>query len=680
MRQVHDAYKAHLGDQLPVILRMKPDFSAPEQNIISIDSTTHSWMGKEFATGLITDKVRGIIAKICNYQQERNSRQFGGGFANDPTNLVCEEIKEWLVTICRAIPSPEFLEKIDKRILYVDRLIKYSVFPMVSVHETTMQMVLLQVRRTLEEIRTVIDRKIVASSAEELFGNLFNHLQRVLGSGVVYLCYIFRDNPDVDARVTIEDFFQRDQNLPKEIRKIIHTISGNCLQQLVNSQPIVNVYTLSPQRVTTALQTYNLQENNPFLNAYGFPVVRYQNQELNPMDCLNQNNSGIDKTFLGRCDLMSSFIRLHGLLYELAVLTLLCKQVKDLAGLGGDIIICGAANEKVNALLDYFLVLIKEIWNYLYLLNESADSYFDQLVMQRQGSTVWQRNFRFVMQERLILEDQLAQCSNLVAMIRHHTNRRTVGELIQEGREKMMDFLENISLFSQHMVGLFPSASIKQFSRPSPSLLQQCERRNMDATLDLVGRNIGDNCIKQLVIMPLQAGSTNYTVLNLENNHITGVGARLIIENLVTHCPDIKVLNLTRNQIGDDGAEFLSRILPVIPLHTLGINDNGITKIGARILASGLIGNCSLVYLDIGYNQLGDEGVIAIAEALKVNNTLVTLCLYGNNVTERSIITLLDMLKENTTITGIKFDLQERDIFPRDMFNELENRLQRQQF
>jgi len=29
MKQVHDTYKAHLGDQLPVILRMNADFNTP---------------------------------------------------------------------------------------------------------------------------------------------------------------------------------------------------------------------------------------------------------------------------------------------------------------------------------------------------------------------------------------------------------------------------------------------------------------------------------------------------------------------------------------------------------------------------------------------------------------------------------------------------------------------------
>ena len=65
-------------------------------------------------------------------------------------------------------------------------------------------------------------------------------------------------------------------------------------------------------------------------------------------------------------------------------------------------------------------------------------------------------------------------------------------------------------------------------------------------------------------------------------------------------------------------------------LKSLDLGDNQIGDEGGVAIAKALSVNTTLTDLNLMWNQIGDEGGIAIGEALKVNTTLTTLSLQTN--------------------------------------------------
>ena len=77
--------------------------------------------------------------------------------------------------------------------------------------------------------------------------------------------------------------------------------------------------------------------------------------------------------------------------------------------------------------------------------------------------------------------------------------------------------------------------------------------------------------------------------------------------------PNIRILCLERNKIGDLGAEGIAKFLQE---------------------------NSSLLFLDLSLNQIGDRGLVAISQAIQKNFQLQTLLISGNEFSFRAIPTL----------------------------------------
>ena len=64
--------------------------------------------------------------------------------------------------------------------------------------------------------------------------------------------------------------------------------------------------------------------------------------------------------------------------------------------------------------------------------------------------------------------------------------------------------------------------------------------------------------------------------------------------------------------------------------------------------------------MDLGRNEIGDEGTAALSEALKSNNTLETLKLYTNRIGLAGAQSLADMLQVNRALASL--DLRANNI------------------
>jgi hypothetical protein len=90
-------------------------------------------------------------------------------------------------------------------------------------------------------------------------------------------------------------------------------------------------------------------------------------------------------------------------------------------------------------------------------------------------------------------------------------------------------------------------------------------------------------------------------------------------------------LNLGYNNIGDEGCQYIGDALKVNQtLQHLNLGYNKICDEGCQYIGDALKVNQTLQHLNLGYNVIGDEGCQYIGDALKVNQTLQYLDLNNN--------------------------------------------------
>ncbi|XP_068731107.1 NLR family CARD domain-containing protein 3-like [Montipora capricornis] len=147
--------------------------------------------------------------------------------------------------------------------------------------------------------------------------------------------------------------------------------------------------------------------------------------------------------------------------------------------------------------------------------------------------------------------------------------------------------------------------------------------------------------------------NTCLTTLNLSRNLVGDAGAESLSEALkVNTC--LTTLYLRNNEVGDAGAESLSEALKVNTcLTTLNVSWNKVGVTGAKSLSEALKVNTCLTTLDLSFNQVGDAGAESLSEALQVNRCLTTLDLSNNKVGAAGAESLSEALKVNTCLTNL---------------------------
>ena len=110
----------------------------------------------------------------------------------------------------------------------------------------------------------------------------------------------------------------------------------------------------------------------------------------------------------------------------------------------------------------------------------------------------------------------------------------------------------------------------------------------------------------------------------------------------------LDTLCLDDNQIGDDGATALAKLLEIHALISLDLSSNQIGDKGATDLAKALKSSYTLlITLNFGKNQITNIGAKALAEALESNDTLRDLYLDSNQVGDEGANALLDIMDED---------------------------------
>ena len=211
--------------------------------------------------------------------------------------------------------------------------------------------------------------------------------------------------------------------------------------------------------------------------------------------------------------------------------------------------------------------------------------------------------------------------------------------------------------------------------------------------VNLLNLNLGDNnltaasssLIRDIVNCVKPSSSCNYLMdvgiadlcITVENNEsikhlylaevgILSVGS-MSLSDIVT-C--LQTLDISYNDIGDDGAEILSQgLICSVILIQLIMRHCGIGEVGACELAHALTINSSLEILRMNGNTIGHSKAAGIAAALSVNKTLKELSLAGDStINYTAAYEIIESLHQNTSLINLDFPT-DLDVSSRDLLN-----------
>lgn len=141
--------------------------------------------------------------------------------------------------------------------------------------------------------------------------------------------------------------------------------------------------------------------------------------------------------------------------------------------------------------------------------------------------------------------------------------------------------------------------------------------------LGLSGNDAGGEGLAALLAAPWVG---NLTALDLTDN---GLAAAEVPAVAAVPFPELAALDLSRNSLGEDGAEELAKAEFLPRLRRLALSRCGLGPVGAEVLFVGRL--ASLTDLDVSFNAVGPDGASALAEDASLTR-LTTLDLAFNDI------------------------------------------------
>ena len=173
---------------------------------------------------------------------------------------------------------------------------------------------------------------------------------------------------------------------------------------------------------------------------------------------------------------------------------------------------------------------------------------------------------------------------------------------------------------------------------------------SMNASIDVISEGI--RCKGKLLAFETCEETDN----DFFQKGITNVDARIIAENLHKF-KRLRMLNLGCDQVSDEGASWLADALQDnTSLRVLGFWSNLISDAGASALARALKTNNFLTRLVLGSNFISDDGVCALARSLQTNNSLTEISLDNNQVADVGACALAEALITSSCLTALDLD------------------------
>ena len=167
----------------------------------------------------------------------------------------------------------------------------------------------------------------------------------------------------------------------------------------------------------------------------------------------------------------------------------------------------------------------------------------------------------------------------------------------------------------------------------------------------IAGNPICDDGINMFVLLHLQ-----YIVrLDITNIKMTKVGAYALSKYLKIN-NSLESLEIGGNDINDDGLIKILNNLNHI-LVRLIVSDCHLSSNDAISISNMLRVNKTLKYLEISRNCIGDDGIKAISDSLHVNTTLIQLKAYYCNFHDEGAKCIAEMLHKNNSLKYLDISL-----------------------
>ena len=153
------------------------------------------------------------------------------------------------------------------------------------------------------------------------------------------------------------------------------------------------------------------------------------------------------------------------------------------------------------------------------------------------------------------------------------------------------------------------------------------------------------------------------SLINLQDNNIGSLGCVEIVKLFDNSNCQLRGLNLGFNNIDDEGVKQLSNAVVNSQLSSLDLRGNKITDEGVEQLSNAVV-NSQLSSLNLANNNITDEGVKQLSNAV-VNSQLSSLDLANNNITDKGVkqlsnavvnsqLSSLNLAHNNITDKGVK--------------------------
>jgi Ran GTPase-activating protein (RanGAP) involved in mRNA processing and transport len=135
--------------------------------------------------------------------------------------------------------------------------------------------------------------------------------------------------------------------------------------------------------------------------------------------------------------------------------------------------------------------------------------------------------------------------------------------------------------------------------------------------------------------------------LDLSHNNIGDEGCRALARGLA----QVQAIDLSYNSIGYHGFKALQDVLVESDMIiSLNLSRTGMEINGCRIISELMRRTKSITLLNVSKNQLGDEGCAVLTDSLRGNTSLENLDLSDNHIHAEGCLTLADVLSEQTTL------------------------------
>lgn len=180
---------------------------------------------------------------------------------------------------------------------------------------------------------------------------------------------------------------------------------------------------------------------------------------------------------------------------------------------------------------------------------------------------------------------------------------------------------------------------------------------------------------KEVPLLGMMLNKT-LTALDLTGNEIGTEGTQYLSNILKYDNSALQKLSLEKNSIGIKELQYILEMLNINQtLTSLNLNNNKIGTEGARNISNVLSGNTSLKELQLHSNDIGTEGAQYILEMLYINQTLTSLNLNYNEIEGELMNKIKEEISYNKSMQLIWFYPEGNDgTYKREILNLLKTK------